>query len=83
MLCSRFLEGEASLSGRTGWFGQRFEGLRERYGRTLVWAVAHWRSMLVLGAAILVFTGILFIVVPKGFIPERRHRPGDWNNPGS
>ena len=70
MLCSRFLEGEVRLSGRTGWFGQRFEGLRARYGRSLVWVVAHWRGMLIVGAAILACNYLLFMVVPKGFIPS-------------
>jgi HAE1 family hydrophobic/amphiphilic exporter-1 len=70
MLCSRFLDGKARDSGPLGWFERRFEGLRASYGRSLVWVVARWRSMLVVGATILASTGILFVVVPKGFIPS-------------
>jgi HAE1 family hydrophobic/amphiphilic exporter-1 len=70
MLCSRFLQARARTGGPPDWFEQRFEGLLERYRRSLVRVVAHWRGMLIVGAAILALTGILFIVVPKGFIPS-------------
>jgi HAE1 family hydrophobic/amphiphilic exporter-1 len=70
MLCSRFLDGKVRGSGPPGWFERWFEGLRQSYGRSLVWVVVRWRGMLVVGAAILACTCILFVVVPKGFIPS-------------
>ena len=46
-----------------------FERLRDAYVRTLTWSVTHWRTTLVFAGLILAFTGFLFLVVPKGFIP--------------
>jgi len=70
MLCSRFLDGKARAAGAPGLFERWFEGHRESYGRSLIWVVARWRGMLVVGAAILACTCVLFVVVPKGFIPS-------------
>lgn len=70
MLCSRFLDGRDRDLAPPGWFERRFEALKKNYGRSLAWVVARWPGMLVVGAAILACTGILFVVVPKGFIPS-------------
>src|SRR5437867_11259715 len=42
-----------------------------RYGRTLHWVMDHRRLTMIFSAAILVGTGILFALVPKGFIPSQ------------
>jgi HAE1 family hydrophobic/amphiphilic exporter-1 len=70
MLCSRFLDGKTRGAGAPGLFERWFEGLRGSYGRSLRRVVARWRGMLVVGAAILACTCVLFVVVPKGFIPS-------------
>lgn len=46
-----------------------FERLRDGYVSTLHFSVHHWRATLGFAALILVLTGMLFAVVPKGFIP--------------
>jgi HAE1 family hydrophobic/amphiphilic exporter-1 len=70
MLCSRFLgdttrqsQGSAALYGS---FGR----VREGYRVSLTWAVDHWGSMLGVGGLILALTFVLFVEVPRGFIPS-------------
>jgi HAE1 family hydrophobic/amphiphilic exporter-1 len=64
MLCSRFLrgrpdEGHGRFYTRTlGW-----------YQRSLAWVMNHRPLALAFSAAILLGTGVLFALVPKGFIP--------------
>ena len=41
------------------------------YSRTLHWLMGHRRAMLVFSGGILVGTAILFVLVPKGFIPSQ------------
>ncbi len=47
-----------------------FERLRDAYVRTLSWSVEHWKLTLAFAAVILVFTALLFVIIPKGFIPR-------------
>jgi HAE1 family hydrophobic/amphiphilic exporter-1 len=69
MLCSRFLT-ETNKQGRLyRALEALFERARDRYVRSLRWAVVHWRLMLVVATASLVLTIYLFLIVPKGFIP--------------
>ena len=72
MLCSRFLAppGEA----QHGRFYQASERVYERvlawYERTLAWVMARRPATLGFSAAILVATVVLFVIVPKGFLPS-------------
>ncbi|HXI33526.1 MAG TPA: efflux RND transporter permease subunit, partial [Gemmatimonadales bacterium] len=71
MLCSRFLRpSKEAHHGRfyeaTERFYQRMLGL---YERTLGWVMDHRRTALLFSGGILVGTAVLFILVPKGFIP--------------
>ncbi|HTK30745.1 MAG TPA: efflux RND transporter permease subunit [Candidatus Saccharimonadaceae bacterium] len=72
MLCSRFLPPEHDTN--QGRLSRAFEGAFTRtlrfYTRTLAWTMDHRRSALAFGAAILVGTVALFMIVPKGFIPS-------------
>ena len=69
MLCSRFIQ-ESGQHGRLYVSLENgFNWMRDGYGRSLVWAVDHWRSMMVVAAGMLVLTFYFFMVVPKGFIP--------------
>ncbi|MGH8225824.1 MAG: efflux RND transporter permease subunit, partial [Gammaproteobacteria bacterium] len=47
-----------------------FDWFRDGYVSSLTWSVAHWRTTLVFAGVILVLTGLLFVIVPKGFIPN-------------
>jgi hydrophobic/amphiphilic exporter-1 (mainly G- bacteria), HAE1 family len=71
MLCSRFLR--PSRDERHGRFYEASERVYRRvlgaYERSLAWVMDHRPASLVFSAGILVGTGVLFVLVPKGFIP--------------
>jgi multidrug efflux pump len=71
MMSSRLLKTKGE--GQEGRFYQWSERVYERiiagYGRTLKWVLGHQTATLIVTAATLVFTILLYIVVPKGFFP--------------
>jgi HAE1 family hydrophobic/amphiphilic exporter-1 len=73
MLASRFLKphhGETHGALYNS-FERGYDWLLGKYRTSLGWAMRHRRAMLGFGAAILVGTVFLFMVVPKGFIPSQ------------
>jgi HAE1 family hydrophobic/amphiphilic exporter-1 len=72
MLCSRFLKPEGHK--KHGRFYNTTERAYERtldvYMRSLEWAMQRRGLVMIFSAAILVGTGVLFVVVPKGFLPS-------------
>ena len=72
MLCSRFLR--STHEERHGRLLTASEAVYQRalafYERTLRWAVGHRRTTLWFSAGILAATLLLFVIVPKGFIPN-------------
>ncbi len=48
-----------------------FTGMHRLYERTLRWAFRHPRLMLLLMLVTVVTSGVLFVIVPKGFFPEQ------------
>jgi HAE1 family hydrophobic/amphiphilic exporter-1 len=71
MLASRFLRPAGARRGRLYDVSERlFERLRLGYEWTLGWALVHRRLVLLAFALSLVATAVLFVVVPKGFIPS-------------
>jgi HAE1 family hydrophobic/amphiphilic exporter-1 len=72
MLCSRFLK--EIKHQRRGllyrWTEQAFEGMRDLYGTTLRWTLAHRPLMMASFVAVLAATAYLYFAVPKGFIPD-------------
>jgi hydrophobic/amphiphilic exporter-1 (mainly G- bacteria), HAE1 family len=72
MLCSRFLR-ETSPQ-RHGylyrWIENAFDGMRNGYAGSLRWVLAHRPVMLVTFFAVIGATAYLYVVVPKGFIPD-------------
>jgi multidrug efflux pump len=46
-----------------------FDRIIEAYGRTLRWVLKHQAATLIVALATLVFTVMLYIIVPKGFFP--------------
>lgn len=65
VLCSRLLRPHARPARVTPGF---FEKLAARYERTLHWVIERRVATLLAFAASIVLTGLLYLVVPKGFI---------------
>ena len=51
------------------WSERQYERVIRYYGRTLKWVLQHQTATLLVTAATLVLTIVLYIVVPKGFFP--------------
>ncbi len=72
MLCSRFLH--VSHKATHGIFHRMMEGLfnftLSVYRVTLYWVLHHRPVMLLMFFAVLGTTGYLYVIVPKGFIPD-------------
>jgi hydrophobic/amphiphilic exporter-1 (mainly G- bacteria), HAE1 family len=84
MLCSRFLkkpkhtpgaEGEkkhAGLASRLGATTERyFDAMLGAYDRTLKVVLQHRALTMAASAVVLFLTAVLFVIVPKGFIPDQ------------
>ncbi|HEY2907504.1 MAG TPA: efflux RND transporter permease subunit [Vicinamibacterales bacterium] len=78
MLCSRFLKrphkGEDGKhhESKFGQFTERaFDSLLRGYDRTLQIVLRHRPETMIAGGIVLVLTAVLFIFVPKGFIPNQ------------
>jgi len=74
MLCSLFLKkphkhGEASKFGQVTERG--FDNMLKFYDRTLQVVLKHRPATMIAFVVVLVLTAVLFIVVPKGFIPDQ------------
>ncbi len=75
MLCAKFLKGgshgEQEIHNRLfDLFERGYDAVLRFYERTLRWAMAHRRSVMVFSAVTLVATVVLYQLVPKGFIPS-------------
>ncbi|MGA2778753.1 MAG: efflux RND transporter permease subunit [Steroidobacteraceae bacterium] len=73
MMCARLLGRDQSRpASRFGQaFERGFEGLRRDYERTLDWALRHPRTILAGLVATVILNVFLFIVIPKGFLPQQ------------
>ena len=73
MMCSRLLRREHKQ--KLTWFGRGFErvfqGMRGGYERSLGWALDHRRMMLLVLVVTIGLNVYLYIVVPKGFMPQQ------------
>jgi multidrug efflux pump len=73
MMCGRLLRPVADE--HPGWFARWTEGgfqkLLAGYRHSLDWSFRHQRFVLLVGAATLVGTTWLYIIVPKGFLPRQ------------
>ena len=71
MLCSLMLK-PTHEHGRTYLLLERvFDATRDFYRTTLTWTIRHRGLMLVGSVAFLVLTGVLYKMVPQGFIPRQ------------
>ncbi len=80
MLCARVLKSRAgedvAAGGGAGhvlyrWSERGFEALLSGYSRSLSWALAHGRFMMLLLLATIGLNFWLYAVVPKGFFPQQ------------
>ncbi len=73
MMCGRLLrpasEEQPTRFGR--WTERGFEHLLTGYRHSLDWSLRHGRFVLLVGAATLVGTTVLYLMVPKGFLPRQ------------
>ena len=71
MMCSRLLKNtHGQKKSRFYEASERaFESIIAFYGRTLQWVLKHQPATLIVAAATLVLTILLYIIVPKGFFP--------------
>jgi len=77
MLCSRFLKrpsqrtAPTALSRFMAATERSFEVMLRLYERTLKGALRYRGATVAAAAVVLVLTGVLFVIVPKGFIPDQ------------
>ena len=73
MMCARLLRSRTDEPpGRLARWGERaLAGVHDGYRRSLDWALAHGRLMLVLLLATVAFNVYLYTIVPKGFFPQQ------------
>src|SRR5437899_585128 len=72
MLCSRFLKKPGHGRSKFADVSERyFQRLLGGYDRTLKIVLEYRQMTMAASAAVLLLTGILFVLVPKGFIPDQ------------
>ncbi|SAL18378.1 acriflavin resistance protein [Caballeronia cordobensis] len=74
MMCSRLLQepGERKEEGRIArWLERQFTRMQNGYERTLGWALAHPRTILMILLATIGLNIYLYVIVPKGFFPQQ------------
>lgn len=73
MMCARLLKPESEIKhGRfQRWAGDSMDSLTREYDRGLRWVLSHQRLTLWVAFGTLVFTGLLYVMVPKGFFPQQ------------
>ena len=74
MMCARLLQPQANEAAPNflfRWSERGFTWLRDGYVVGLDWVLRHRSTMLTLTVAMMVASGWLYVVVPKGFLPEQ------------
>jgi len=72
MLSSRFIaaHGERRHHALYNFFERFFAGMLRVYDRGLRWALSHRRFVIAVTVLVTCLTGVLFVLIPKGFIPS-------------
>jgi hydrophobe/amphiphile efflux-1 (HAE1) family protein len=68
MMCAKMLRSEGETRFQKSLEGI-FDGLLERYDRSLLWVLRHQRGTILVALGTVVVTGILFVQIPKGLLP--------------
>ena len=71
MMCSLLLKPTHSHGRVYQLFERMFDASRDFYGTTLRWTMRHRGLMLVGSAVVLVLIGVIYSMVPQGFIPRQ------------
>jgi len=71
MMCGRLLRANDKPSWLTGWFERGFIRLTQGYQRTLAVALRYQGFVLLVAVGTLVGTVLLYVVAPKGFLPQQ------------
>ena len=71
MMCARLLKHKPEEKQKKLFVASQriFDDIIAFYGRTLKWVLAHQKVTLLVAVATLVFTVLLYIIIPKGFFP--------------
>ena len=71
MLCARLLR-HVPEPEQGRWFrasGRALDGLADAYARALAWVLRHQRAVLAASVGLVLLTGLLYMLMPKGFFP--------------
>jgi multidrug efflux pump len=76
MMCAKLLRSEKEEEGSKQnrflvWTENFFDRFRDLYERGLRWVLAHQKGTLIIALATLVATILLYIVIPKGLLPQQ------------
>ena len=71
MMCGRLLRAEERPSRLTAWFEHGFQWSQRFYRRTLLVSLRFQGATLLIAAATLAGTVLLYAIVPKGFLPQQ------------
>jgi multidrug efflux pump subunit AcrB len=73
MMCAKMLKREAEQrqNALQRFVERAFDSVLRCYDRSLVWVLRHQAATLLVAAATLVATGVLYVLVPKGLLPQQ------------
>ncbi len=71
MLCSLMLKPSHEHGRAYQFFERVFDGARDLYGSTLRWSMGHRGLMFAASLLFLILTGVIYKMVPHGFIPRQ------------
>lgn len=71
MMCSLLLKPSHNHGRAYQFFEKMFDVARDFYGSTLRWTVRHRGLMLIVSVVFLILTGVIYKMVPQGFIPRQ------------
>ena len=71
MMCARLLTHDSGKRQKKLYRASQdiFDRTIAAYGRSLQWVLRHQRATLLVAGAMLIFTVVLYVVIPKGFFP--------------
>jgi multidrug efflux pump len=71
MMCAFLLRPDQQPGRVAVFFGRGFDAMARFYERTLAWVLVHQRLTLAVTVGTVALTGLLAVVVPKGFFPQQ------------
>ena len=71
MMCAKMLRREDKQNALQRFFERAFDRVLRWYDRSLLWVLRHQRATLLVAAATLLATAVLYVFVPKGLLPQQ------------